>query len=304
MGDYVETRLDLNQMVKGRMVELRPVGASDYEYLYDLETSTTHARAWRFGSGTVAPETYPSLLWHGAVANLLVVSAEGPNRRRLGLATIYGADPGNQTASFAVIGSPEVHRTGRLLEASALLIQHAFRSWGYRKMYAEILEPNLEQFASAIGNFCEIEGRLRAHVLVDGRFVDRITVAFYREVWAEVWESYSRTEAGLDGADSLIWENRSDDDRMALFHGALDRWGFLRHVDSSSEGPATFALDAVAQARLGLCLGQLTGRAVPDDLLPEIRTSADAASFALGSHMVTTFERYLASFGARSGSIV
>jgi len=244
----------------------------DYEYLYGLETGSPTATRWRFGTATVSTESYVHLLWQGVVANLLVTSLEAGGAP-VGLATIYGADPVSRTAHFAILGEQEEFRTGRLIEGLALLLQHGFSSWGYRKLYAEVLGPNLGQFESAVGTYCEIEGRLRSHSLVDGRYVDKYLLAVYAEVWSAVWDSYGSFVAAKP-ADDRAWDAQPVAERLARAHDELARW----LPPGQGEGTAMdddLALDPIEHSRLVVALQALTGRALPPGAAAEVRTRRD-----------------------------
>ena len=54
-------------------------------------------------------------------------------------------------------------------------------TWPFRKLYAEVCEPALEQFHHVLGRFCVEEGRLKQHRFHDGAFRDVVTLAMYRE---------------------------------------------------------------------------------------------------------------------------
>ncbi len=61
---------------------------------------------------------------------------------------------------------------------------YAFLTWPLRKVYMESTADDYRQFASGLGSFFVEEGRLRQHVFWNGRYIDMVILAVYREVWA------------------------------------------------------------------------------------------------------------------------
>ncbi|KAA0232739.1 MAG: N-acetyltransferase [Actinobacteria bacterium] len=86
---------------------------------------------------------------------------------------------------FALLGDPRFTGTGLMFDGLALLLDHTFRTWEMRKLYAEALEYNLPQFKGAIGRLLEVEGRLRQHTWRQGRWWDRFTLTLERTTWEE-----------------------------------------------------------------------------------------------------------------------
>jgi len=78
------------------------------------------------------------------------------------------------------------------MTAMGLFIDYVFRIGGFRKLYFETVEFNLEQYGSGLGKFFVEEGRLRAHEYYDGIYWDTLVMAIYSERWREVREQYSR----------------------------------------------------------------------------------------------------------------
>ena len=67
-----------------------------------------------------------------------------------------------------------------VLEAFALFVRYLFRLWPLRKLYLELPEFNLPQFASAVRvGLLKEEGRLRGDRYFDGAYWDQLVLAVY-----------------------------------------------------------------------------------------------------------------------------
>lgn len=73
------------------------------------------------------------------------------------------------------------HSTGAGIESCVLFIDWLFANYPFRKIYAESLDFNFEQFAKGDGRYFTVEGRLTNHELHNGRFCDNIIMAFERD---------------------------------------------------------------------------------------------------------------------------
>lgn len=136
----------------------------------------------------------------------------------------------------------------------------------------------------------EVEGRLRAHTLVGGTYVDRLTLAIYREAWAPVWEVVSRGHPVHNGAEwSESWWNRSAAERLDLLVAALDRWGFGDEVLTRLALEKPLGNDLIVRARLILCLEHRTGTSVPPECREEMETLGDALAFGIGADAYQEF---------------
>ena len=70
-----------------------------------------------------------------------------------------------------------------MLEGVALLVSYLFETFDLRKVYAETLESNFAQFALGEGHIFDVEGRLREHEYVHGRYQDLVLLAVFRDSW-------------------------------------------------------------------------------------------------------------------------
>jgi RimJ/RimL family protein N-acetyltransferase len=118
------------------------------------------------------------MLWRDVLSLMIVESLE--TQRPLGSVAIYNADFRNGHAKLAASLSPFGSSSRAFLEGLEIFIRYMFGAFPFRKLYGEVLEANLEQFAN--GPF-SIEGRLKEHTYCEGRYQDLIHIALYREEW-------------------------------------------------------------------------------------------------------------------------
>lgn len=98
------------------------------------------------------------------------------------------AQHANFQDGYAYIGALGFHtrdRVPQMVFGFAIFIEYLFTCWPLRKLYLEVPEYNVAQFGSGIGTYLDIEARLRDHVFYAGRHWDFLTLALYRDKWAE-----------------------------------------------------------------------------------------------------------------------
>jgi hypothetical protein len=170
--------------VDGVHVRLRPVTPRDYELIQALELGTDLAFRWRFRGSTPSPEQWAQTLWRGVIAQYLVVS---PGQERpSGLVLAYNANFQDQYAYVAVARFEAQKRSPVMMLGFGMFIHYVFTCWPFRKLYLESSAYNYDQFASGVGRYFEVEGRLRSHSFFGGQYWDQLTLAIYREPWMEL----------------------------------------------------------------------------------------------------------------------
>jgi RimJ/RimL family protein N-acetyltransferase len=161
----------------GRRVHLRAVAATDYDFLYQLAVDERTAPHWRYRGPPPRPEAFVADLWGGVLTQFLVERKDGSER--LGLVTAYDAVPRDGHCHIAALFRPDTRVWP--LEGMFLFVNYLFAEFGFRKLYGEVIEYNLDAFASAIGRWLEPEGVLRGHELHGGRYWDVHLLALWRE---------------------------------------------------------------------------------------------------------------------------
>lgn len=169
----------------GRHVRLRTVFPSDYEYLYALATDEELGWRWRYRGASPSPELFQQQLWNGVLAQFVVEHVE--TKQRVGFVQAFDASERNGHVHFAVMTDPAVKRSGWIIESMLLFLDYLFTVWNFRKLYAEVLEFNYEQFASGAGSVFKVEGRFTEHEWHAGRYWDLLILALYREDFVRDW---------------------------------------------------------------------------------------------------------------------
>ena len=118
----------------------------------------------------VRPETFGEVLWNGVLAQFVVVSVD--TGQPVGLVSTYGADHRNGTCFVAVLVEEDHRLSGWAAEGFLLTLDYVFGNWPMRKIYADVLARNMDQFRSAASTIFVQEGLLRQHELVDGAYED------------------------------------------------------------------------------------------------------------------------------------
>ena len=109
---------------------------------------------------------------------------EGINSQKpLGLVAITSPNFRDGFAYISALGPAEA-ATGLIAEGVLLGFHYAFSTWPFRKIYMEATEESYRAFKSGLGRFFVEEGRLKEHSFWNGRFMDLLILAVYRETWA------------------------------------------------------------------------------------------------------------------------
>jgi RimJ/RimL family protein N-acetyltransferase len=165
-----------------RRIRLRTIADKDSLFLYELMTSPQSGGRVRFGGATPSPEKIASSLWESVLAQFII---EGVClKEALGLVAITSPNFRDGFAYVSALGSVEAQGSGRIAEGVLLGFNYVFTTWPFRKIYMEATEESYHAFKSGLGRFFSEEGRLREHVFWNGRYVDLLTLAVYRETWA------------------------------------------------------------------------------------------------------------------------
>lgn len=240
----------------------RPLLAPDEEYFRLLETYGPAARQYRQRGLTLSPEQYHASLWSGVLTqHVIAVEATGEPR---GLLCCYGADFRDGHAYLAVILAEEVRMTGQPVALLIEFIDELFAEFGFRKLYAEVDEHNLDQFPSMMTRSAfELEGRLSSHTLHGGRYWDRLHFGLHADRWAQFRRRFTAEAEAYQAIVELV--------------GA--RGLVLGDAASAQVQLGAVGVDSLEFAELYECLEALADRPLPDDLLEVTSTVGDLAHF-------------------------
>lgn len=176
-------------VIAGKVVRLRAVEFRDYDVLRRVELSGALIRTYRHRGVTPSPEAYARSLWADVLVNLAVCVP--PVGEVVGNVACYSADFRNQHAWVSVAIAPWA-RGPDTFEAVELLCDYAFDTFGFRKLYFDVLEPNLAQFASLQDYVAETEARHVKDVRLGRHWVDRLVLTVWAERFDEVYRQKAR----------------------------------------------------------------------------------------------------------------
>lgn len=161
----------------GRWYSLVPLLPEHHRQLYALAVADQIGFRWRF-RGAVPPfAVFEQTLHQNVPVQLAIVAKEAP-QRLAGLVSAYNMNFQDGT-TFAGLVTDKGSGAGAI-EAFALFFRYLFRLWPLRKLYMELPEFNLPQFASAVRvGLLREEGRLRNDRYFDGAYWDQLILAMY-----------------------------------------------------------------------------------------------------------------------------
>jgi RimJ/RimL family protein N-acetyltransferase len=109
-----------------------------------------------------------------------------PEAPPVGIVTAYEANPGDGHAKIAAARFHDSESSPVMIVAVGLLVRHLFASFNLRKLYMDVPEYNLVQFDALIGRYFVEEACLVDHIYFGNQYWDQVTLALYRDKWAEV----------------------------------------------------------------------------------------------------------------------
>jgi RimJ/RimL family protein N-acetyltransferase len=168
--------------LQGRTVRIRPVDSRDYDFLFRLYTDGDHLVRYRLRGRTPSPDAFVHWLWEQVLAQFIVETTDG---RPIGVVSSFEPDFRNRYVYLAACSVADYESTGLVLEGVALLVSYLFETFDFRKVYAESLEANFARFALGEGRLFEVEGRMREHEYVNGRYEDFLLLAVFRDSWRQ-----------------------------------------------------------------------------------------------------------------------
>ncbi len=184
MSEFAKPQVPSIPLMSTRRIRLCSLAERHRLFLYELMTSPLSGGRVRFGGATPSPEKVSSSLWESVLAQFII---EGVNSGEpLGLVAITSPNFRDNFAYLSVLGAPEVQGRGLVVEGALLGFHYAFLTWPFRKIYMEATEQSYETIRSGLDMFFSEEGRLREHTFWNGRYVDLVILAVYRETWSHL----------------------------------------------------------------------------------------------------------------------
>lgn len=138
---------------------------------------------WQLRGRSASHEEIAAFVFGDSLATFVVErSSDGAP---VGLVSARNASLANGFAYLSALLHPRLQGQGWPAEGLVLFVDFLFRTFDLRKLYCEVIEPNLPQFESAIGRLLVEEGRLRAHEWCQGEWVDLVILGLYRDVFED-----------------------------------------------------------------------------------------------------------------------
>lgn len=103
--------------------------------------------------------------------------AETLDGELVGHVALWGAEPRNRCATFAIVLGPEHQSRGLGTEATTLMVRFGFQEMGLHRIELQVNADNARAIAAYRRAGFEEEGRLRAKLFYGGRFHDQVVMA-------------------------------------------------------------------------------------------------------------------------------
>lgn len=114
-----------------------------------------------------------------------------PDGRHIGNIGLHRISYSDRTAvTGCIIGDPEYRNKGYGHDAKMILLAHAFLTLNLRKINSAAKADNLASLRFNEKCGYEVEGIRKAEHYVNGRYVDEVLTAVFREKWEPLWEAY------------------------------------------------------------------------------------------------------------------
>jgi acyl carrier protein len=232
--------------LRSRHVYLKPITPGDYPLLQILETVGDAAPRWRHRGVTPSPDQWAQTLWAGVLVQFMVVGAQ--TNKPIGRVVIYQPNFQDRHAYFAAMRFDPADRSPLMVLGISVFLEYVFGHWEFEKLYMEVPEYNLDQFASGLGRLLEIEARLRGHLKLGGRSWDQLVLALYRgsAEHAGLLRTDGETEPESTEAD-VSWEQFVAE--LAAIAQVCET-----EIQPDSRVLEDLALDSLALAELGVVL--------------------------------------------------
>ena len=172
--------MPLMPKLNGRYVRLRPLTPADHAPLYQIATSDEVNLRWRFRGVIPSFEAFVNAFRPAEVSAQFAVTTP-QSAQAQGLVVAYNTDPRSSHTYVGTMLSPKLARSGLGVEATALFAAYLFMTWPFHKLYFEVIDYNLDQFASTLGTLFVEEGVLREHQYYDGKYRDTHILAAYKD---------------------------------------------------------------------------------------------------------------------------
>lgn len=181
-------------------VRLRLIRPADLPILYEAALDPDQGFRWRNRGATPNGHDFERQLYNGTLAQFIVEECnDSAKPRSIGLVAAYRARFDNGTAwlAFQKLIPDSAH--GKMFEGMFLFVEYVFRTWNFRKLYAEIPGYNLASVTDVLSTFLVVEGTLADHEYHDGKWWDLVIAVVDHHTWEK---QASKWRAHLGGSDA------------------------------------------------------------------------------------------------------
>ena len=172
--------------LRGRHTLLRPALQDDLVWLYRIATTGAVGTLWRFHGSLLTIDAFAALVTRDAAA-LMVIESNESSPSRIGLVQLTQLNLRSHTAHLTAFLDEEHQRKAWPIEALVNFVTYVFAAYNLRKIYAEVLETEMERYQPFVGTMFEEEGRLRDHEFLFGHHLDVHILAITRDQWTKAW---------------------------------------------------------------------------------------------------------------------
>jgi hypothetical protein len=151
--------------VASARVRLEPLVPDDPAVMGDLYRAALDPGSsyrWRFRGATPSPQEFGALLFDGVHCQL--VARHPVSHELLGLVVAYDYQPEPGHVKVGFLRTAAAALDGSMVEAMFLFVDHLFRTFALRKVYAEVPEYNLDLVAGLPPGLLTQEAVLPEHV--------------------------------------------------------------------------------------------------------------------------------------------
>lgn len=167
----------------GSRVRLRPVLPDDMPMLYKASMSPEFGFRWRLRGASTSVDDFERMLYGGTLVHFIAERCDTGTPQ--GIVAAYDARFSAQSCYLAFQRTTDEPGVSEMFEAFILFVDYVFRTWNFRKIYADVPGFNFAKYCSHPSDLFEIEARLRGHDFYNGQWWDLFTIAIYRERFAE-----------------------------------------------------------------------------------------------------------------------
>ena len=164
---------------ESRQVRLGPIDDELLLRLYHAAVAPDSGAYWRFHGTTTSFEAFIEDFYRGTLCQFAVTGVN--DGHAYGAVVAYRPQLEFGHCYVAFLRASDRRSSGQMSHGLFLLIEHLFSCFPLRQIYVEMAEFNFDRVG--LPDCFEIQGRLRDHTFLDGRYWDQIVAAVTRDRW-------------------------------------------------------------------------------------------------------------------------